>query len=167
VLERTRDFRGIDAAFFGLVLSGPLALLLAWGGFLPWVLVVAYQESSAPSASTPLGVRIKNATKKLGAGRFQPNSNNLDNASDFASAWSGQKQGFEFLDVTVYASSGQGDDSKLDTTQSSALLPTVNAITKALGVGDVPQIPAPISLTDATFNEAPFIIFIRPVFPPK
>jgi hypothetical protein len=41
VLDRTRHFRGIDAALFGLVLSGPLALLLAGGGFLPWALLVA------------------------------------------------------------------------------------------------------------------------------
>jgi transglutaminase-like putative cysteine protease len=41
VFERTRSWSGRDVALFGLALSGPLALLLAWGGWLPWALLVA------------------------------------------------------------------------------------------------------------------------------
>jgi len=41
VFDRIGAFGGKDAALLGLVLSGALALLLAWGGFFPWVLVAA------------------------------------------------------------------------------------------------------------------------------
>jgi transglutaminase-like putative cysteine protease len=41
VFERTHSWTGRDAALFGLSLSGPLALLLAWGGWLPWGLLAA------------------------------------------------------------------------------------------------------------------------------
>jgi hypothetical protein len=133
---------------------------------LPWVQVVAYQESSPPSPPTSLASRISKATK-LGVGRFQPDRSTLDNAQDFLHKWEGQTNGIAYLDVDVYASSGQGDDSKIDSMQSDALLPRINAITNALGIGEVQQIPAPIFLSDDAFTEAPFIIFIRVVFVPR
>jgi hypothetical protein len=133
---------------------------------LPWVLVVAYQELSAPSPPVSLASRITKATR-LGVGRFQPDRNELDNAQDFLHKWEGQTNGIAYLDVDVYTSSGQGDDSKIDSMQSGALLPRINAITKALDIGEVQQIPTPISLTGGAFTEAPFIIFIRVVLVPR
>ena len=41
MFERTRSWSGVDAALFGLALSGSLAMALAWGGPLPRVLVAA------------------------------------------------------------------------------------------------------------------------------
>jgi hypothetical protein len=131
---------------------------------LPWVLVVVYQESSEADPSKSLSDRIKiPTTKKLGVGRFQPDSTWLDNGPEFKFAWQGTPGTIRNIDA--YVSSRTNDDYQIGLIQKTYLPDRVLAITTALGLKLPPSPPPPINnesvVDDLAFDEAPFFIFIR------